>query len=86
LPGSILVKYEHLAVDMESEAERLSQWLGAKLDASSVKDQAPHLADHMTSRSPRESVERWRRELPAPLNRFFVQELREELQHFGYET
>ncbi len=86
LRRSILVKYEDLAVELESEAERLSQWLGVKLDAGAVENQAPHLAHHMTSGSLRESVERWRRELPAPLNRFFVQELREELQHFGYET
>jgi hypothetical protein len=86
LPGSILVKYEHLVVDPEREAQRLSQWLGVTLDAGSIEHHAPHLGRHMTSESPRESVERWRRELSAELNRLFVQELREELQHFGYET
>ncbi|MBZ0168958.1 MAG: sulfotransferase [Kofleriaceae bacterium] len=85
-PGSILVKYERLAIDPEGEAQRLSQWLGVTLDVGGVDNHVPYLARHMTSESPRESVERWRRELSAKLNRFFVQELREELQHFGYET
>lgn len=85
-PGSILVKYEHLVVDLENEAKRLGQWLGITLDAGSVRAQAPRLKHHMTSESPHESVERWRRELSKELNGLFVRELREELQYFGYET
>ena len=40
----------------------------------------------MTSRTVRESVERWRRELLTDLNQFFLKRLRRDLQHFGYET
>ena len=40
----------------------------------------------MTSNTVRESVERWRRELPTELNHFFLKKLRRDLQHFGYET
>ena len=85
-PGSILVKYEQLAVDLKNEARRLGQRLGVTLDVDSVEARTPRLKHHMTSESPRESVERWRRELSKELNGFFVRELREDLQYFGYET
>lgn len=85
-PCGILVKYERLALDLAGEAKRLSQWLGLELDAKAVEDQASGFAHHMTSDNPQASVERWRREMSAELNDFFVRELREEMKYFGYEA
>jgi hypothetical protein len=84
--SSIVLKYERLAVDLAGEAQRLSQWLGVRLDAGWVENQVSNFAHHVTTNSPRESVERWRRELPAGLNKFFLKELGGELRHFGYES
>jgi hypothetical protein len=84
-PSSILLNYERLAVDLAVEAQRLSQWLGVRLNAGLVENQVSNFAHHMTTNSPRESVERWRRELPAGLNKFFLKELGGELRYFGHD-
>lgn len=81
-----LIRYEDLALNLDAEAKRLSDWLGVKLDPEVVKAQVANLAHHMTSDSPQASVARWRREMPAELNDFFVKEIHEELLHFGYEA
>jgi len=86
LPNNILVKYEDLVGNMDSEAERLGQWLDIKLNAAFVKEQETKFKHHMTSPSPEASIARWRSELSKDLNDFFVQELNEELRYFGYET
>ncbi len=81
---SLLVKYERLVINIAAETQRLTQWLGVQLDAGWVERQILDFALHMTSKSPRESAGRWRRELPEKLNEFFLQELGEELGYFGY--
>jgi hypothetical protein len=85
-PHNVLVKYECLVLNSPNESQRLSQRLGVQFDIGVVENQTPEFVHHMTSNTARESVERWRRELPAELNEFFLTEFREELQHFGYET
>ena len=69
---------------MANELQRLSQRLGVKFDVGVIDRQ--RLEFHTTSNTARESVERWRRELPAEFNEFFVSNFYEELTHFGYET
>lgn len=81
-----LIRYEDLALNLDAEAKRLSDWLGVKLDPEVVKAQVANFAHHMTSDNPQSSVARWRREMPAELNDFFVKEIHEELLHFGYEA
>ncbi|HVN88119.1 MAG TPA: sulfotransferase [Candidatus Binatia bacterium] len=85
-PHNIQVRYEDLALDLQGEAHRLGSWLGVSLDAPKVEAQAADFEHHMTSANRRESVARWRRELPADLNTLFVRELGEELSHYGYAT
>ena len=85
-PNSFLVKYENLATDLPKEAQRLGQWLHLEFDAALVKEQEINFKHHMTSQNPKQSVERWRQELPKELNDFFIQELGEEMSYFGYET
>jgi Sulfotransferase family len=83
-PDSVLVKYESLVLDMANESQRVSEHLGVDLDIGVIDKQRYEF--HMTSNSAKESVERWRRELPAEFNQFFVSNFYEELKHFGYET
>ena len=85
-PGSILVKYESLALNLENEFKRLEQLLGVRFDIEVVEKQRPEYIHHMTSNTAHESVERWQHELPAELNEFFVTKLYAELEHFGYKT
>jgi Txe/YoeB family toxin of Txe-Axe toxin-antitoxin module len=85
-PYNILVKYERLVLDSANESRRLSEHLGVRLDIGVVEKQVSQFAHHMTSNTARESVERWRRELPTELNEFFLKGLRKELRYFGYET
>jgi hypothetical protein len=73
-------------LNLDAKAKRLSHWLGVKLDPQSIKAQVANFARLMTSHSPQSSVERWRHEMSAELNDFFVRELREEMRHFGYEA
>jgi hypothetical protein len=85
-PSAIVVRYERLVLDVADESERLDRWLKVKLDASVVEKQISQFVHHITSKSPRDSVERWRRELPEELNEFFLREMGEWLRYFGYET
>jgi len=85
-PTCVVVKYEQLVTDLAGQAQRLSDWLGVKLNAEMVKNQEENFKHHMTSTSPEASVERWRREMSQELNDFFVEQLGEELRYFGYET
>jgi hypothetical protein len=84
-PNTQLIKYEQLTSNLTGEAQRLGEWLNVKLDASRVKQREANFKHHMTSSSPEESVGRWRREMPDELNKFFIQELSEELSYFEYD-
>lgn len=75
-----------LVLQQEDEARRLGQWLGVTLDPVTVVSQEANHSDHMTSGGGLESVARWQRELPADLNRFFVQDIGDQPRCFGYAT
>lgn len=85
-PSSYLLQYEQLTVNLEAEAKRLSQWLGVEFDVERVKADLPNFAHHLTSASPDQSVERWRREMSPELRQFFQNALGEELRHYGYDA
>ncbi len=85
-PNNILIKYERLVLDSANESQRLSEHLGVKLDIGAVEKRVSKFTHHMTSKTTRESVERWRRELPTELNCFFLKKLGKELRYFGYES
>lgn len=81
---SLLVKYEDLVSNLQFESNRLSQWLEVNLRSSIVESK--DFTFHMTSKTPLASVGRWQKELSNELNSFFVYELGDELQYFGYQT
>ena len=83
-PNCLMVKYEDLVLNLNREAMRISSWLGMKLNAGAVQSEPEIWSYHATSENKLQSVARWQRELPAEFNEFFVRELNEEMQHFGY--
>jgi hypothetical protein len=85
-PYGFLLRYEDMARNLDAEAKRLSDWLGVKLVTEAVQAQVANFAHHMTSDNPQASVERWRREMSAELNDFFVSEIGKEMKSFGYDV
>ena len=85
-PHSILVRYEDLVADLAKEARRLGMWLGVALDAERVVSHILDFDHHTTSASAAASVGRWHRELGTGVAQMLTDELRDELQCFGYAT
>ena len=85
-PSLTVVSYEHLVLKLAHESQRLSKSLHVELDPCVVDKQTSQFVHHMTSNCPRESVERWRREMPTELNEFFLKEVGDWLRYFGYES
>lgn len=80
----LVVRYEDLVLQWETELDRLSRWLGCRLEGrASVAPPAKKRA-HMTSPSPEQSVGRWRREMDEETLRLFDQMLGDQLRRFGY--
>jgi len=82
----LVVQYERLASDLPSEASRIGDWLGVRLHPEQVEQQRDSFQHHITSGTAENSVTRWKRELPADVNRQFVARLESELTHFGYDA
>lgn len=80
----INVRYEDLIREGESEAARLSDWLGATLNYREATNNKAIKKRHMTSRNAAASVERWRRELSGDVLNIFHRELGDELNGLGY--
>ena len=80
----IAVRYEDLIRDGERTVERLSDWLGTPMSLERATANKAIEAQHMTSKDPAASVERWRRELDPGVQRIFAAELGEELGTLGY--
>ena len=85
-PSLIVESYERLVLKLGDESQRLSKWLKVNLEPSVVEKQKSQFVHHMTSNSPPDSVERWRREMPTELNEFFLNEMGDWLRYFGYES
>jgi hypothetical protein len=78
--------YERLATDLPSEAARLEELLGVRLDPEEVERRRGEYKHHMTAATAAESVGRWKRELSPELIERFQAELGDELRALGYET
>ena len=76
--------YESLALSLRTEAVRLGEWLGVRLQTDAVETRTGELAHHMTSATAAASVGRWRREMGTDLCAMFERELGPELVRFGY--
>lgn len=83
--GVPVVRYEGLAGDLVAEAERLSEWLGVRLDAEAVLRRRGDYEQHMTAGGVEQSVGRWRGEMDEDVAALFRQAMGEELTAFGYE-
>jgi len=59
----LVVRYEDLVSNLESETRRISDWLGVKLDAGVIARDLHRYDDHMTSSSAAASIGRWRTDL-----------------------
>ena len=78
---SSVVLYEDLVLHGSATAARLSTWLGVELDPGRVPDHA----SHRTSRGARQSVGRWRGELPDDEADELTQRLSPVLSRFAYD-
>jgi hypothetical protein len=80
-PGTIVVRYEDLALDIASTSARLGSWLDIDLDPARV----PAHLDHRTTPNVTASVGRWRTELDPGVATFIVEQLGDEMKKLGYE-
>ena len=81
----ILIRYEDMVSDLAGTAETLGAWLGLRVEAHSLATLTDQDRRHMTSRSPVESVGRWRRELATSLAKEIWRKLGAALEPLGYE-
>lgn len=87
------VRYEDLVLEPERTLTGLLRWLGLDAAPAVVADvvaaasrDTPQMIEHRTAPSPRESIGRWRRDLPAPLRDRASAVLAEVLGDFGYDV
>jgi Sulfotransferase family len=80
-PGTIVVRYEDLALDIAATAARLGSWLDIDLDPARV----PAHLEHRTTPNVTASVARWRNELDPGVAAFIVEHLGDEMKKLGYE-
>ena len=74
-----------MVADLTTTAEDLGAWLGLRLNARPLLRITDQDRQHMTSRTPIDSVGRWRRELPTPLSTTLWRELGGLLEPLGYD-
>lgn len=86
-----LVRYEDLIRHPEATLGRAFEYLGAAADKATLgatlrAAQAPDpaLSAHRTSKDPKASIGRWRRDLPKPLRKLAEQAFAEVLEKFDY--
>jgi hypothetical protein len=83
--GALLIRYERLVVDPPAESKRLGGWLDIELKADAIEESG-WLDTHVTTRSPAESIGRWRREMSADVAELFAREMTPELEAHGYDV
>jgi sulfotransferase family protein len=81
-----VVRYENLVLNLDSEAARLEEILGVKLDPAAVAADEKMRATHVSASTPEASVGRWRREMDPELVKRFNDELGKELEALGFDT
>jgi hypothetical protein len=81
-----IVRYESLIADLPTEAERLGEWLGVRLDAGAVLQRREGFGKHITASNPEASVGRWRSEMPEEVAARFAAAMGAELAELGYEA
>jgi len=85
-PTSTIVRYEDMITDLPAVAARLSKRFGVELDAQEVLANQKEFAHHMSSKGPKASIGRWRREMDEATKQRFRDRLGRELEALGYEV
>lgn len=85
-PNCTIVRYEDMILDLPGVAARLSKRFGVTLDAAQVLSQQTEFAGHMSSKGPKASIGRWRREMDPEIKLLFATQLGRELEALGYEV
>jgi hypothetical protein len=78
------LRYEDLAVDLDTAARELGAWLGVELDPGAVKADREAFRHHMTTDDAAASIGRWRNELPRDIAQRIDRGLRDEMRAMGY--
>jgi hypothetical protein len=88
---ALLVRYEELLLNPEHELKRILDYIGVDATLSTIgailrqaNEPDPLLQQHRTSRSERESIGRWKRDLSPELQEVVNAVFREHLEAFGY--
>jgi hypothetical protein len=88
---ALLVRYEELLLNPEHELKRILDYIGVDATLSTIRAMLrqankpdPLLQQHRTSRSERESIGRWKRDLSPELQEVVNAVFREHLEAFGY--
>lgn len=81
-----VVRFEDLVADLPTEAERLGDWLGVRLDAEAVLRRRGEFSEDITAGSAERSAARWKDEMPAELIDRFRKAMGPELSQLGYEV
>jgi hypothetical protein len=87
-----LLRYEDLVREPERTVAALFQYLEVESGPAIVREvlerasaESSAIRQHQTSRTPADSIGRWRKDLPANLQELCVSEFREILTQLGYE-
>ncbi len=81
-----VIRYEHLVEALPRVARELGAWLGVELSAERVERDREIQLWHVTARSARSSVGRWREDLEPHVAKLITRELRPELRALDYEA
>jgi len=81
----IKIRYEDMIENIYTESKLLSTWLNVELNPDKVLENLNSHKHHMTSKSPKDSIRRWKTYLSKEVKKIFEQELGEELSKVGYE-
>lgn len=82
---NIHLRYEDIVLDTESEVRRLETFLDVEFDMAAIMQSSTKLDAHGTSRSPQDSIGRWKRLMSPEIKDIFKQEMSDELATFGYD-
>lgn len=83
-PRRLVLRYEDIVVDPDAFVARLERFLDVEIDKDLFTSRLGDFRYHMTSRTARESVDAWRKELPPESVEIIQQGLAQELRELGY--
>jgi hypothetical protein len=89
---ALFIRYEDVVLRPEESLKRILEYLNLNASTTTINDMIesasltmPELEKHKTSRSPTESIARWRRDLSPELKKVCDETFGEVLREFGYD-